>query len=101
MVVAGELLNFTDEYLSKAPTGKGIYSLHQNGETIYIGKADGTNGIRGRLQAHKRGDEGKCTQQATHYRHEVCNNPSTREEQELLAFQLANRRLPRCNQRIG
>lgn len=101
MAVSGELYPFTDENISRAPIGKGVYSLHQNNETIYIGKAEGENGIRGRLQAHKRGDNGRCTQQATHYRREVCNNPSKREEEELIAYRLAHGRLPRCNEQIG
>ncbi len=100
MAVEGDLYTFSDDNLAKSPTSKGVYSLHQGEETIYIGKAEGENGIRQRLQAHKRGDEGRCSQQATGYRREICDNPSKREQELLLEYKANHHKLPRCNERI-
>jgi hypothetical protein len=98
MPVSGDLYAFTEENIDKSPTDKGVYSLHQGDETTYIGKGDGENGIRERLQAHKRGDEGPCTQRATAYRREVCNDPESRERELLLEYRRAYGKLPRCNE---
>jgi len=101
MPVSGDLYTFNDWNINRSPTGKGVYSLHKGDETIYIGKGDGEDGIRARLQAHKRGDEGPCTESATAYRREVCSNPSSRETELLEEYIRINGRLPRCNKRIG
>jgi hypothetical protein len=98
MPVSGDLYTFSQENVDRAPTSKGVYSLHQGEEITYIGKGDGANGIRERLQRHKRGDEGRCTQQATAYRREVCNDPASRERELLLEYRRAHGKLPRCNE---
>jgi len=95
--VSGDLYTFTQENVDKSPTDAGVYALYDEGVTIYIGRGDGTNGIRARLQAHKRGDEGKCTQGASAYRREVCTNPVTRERELLQEYKAAYGMLPRCN----
>lgn len=97
MAFSGDKYDFTQDNVDKSPTGKGVYALYDGSVTIYIGKGAGENGIRERLQAHKRGDEGSCTQNASDYRREVCSNPATRETQELEAYKEANDKLPRCN----
>ena len=97
MTISGGEYPFTQENVDQSPTDDGAYALYDAGVTIYIGKGDGTNGIRARLQAHKRGDEGKCTQEASHYRREVCNNPVTRERELLQEYKIAHGVLPRCN----
>lgn len=98
MAISGDRYSFTQENVDKSPTTAGVYALYDDGETIYIGKGDGENGIRERLQSHKRGDEGSCTQNASHYRRETCTNPRTRERELLQEYQSANGRLPRCNE---
>ncbi len=97
MALSGDRYDFTDTNIGNSPTEDGVYALYKESVTIYIGKGDGVNGIRARLQAHKRGDEGSCTQVATHYRREVCNNPISRERELLQEYEQANGRLPRCN----
>ena len=97
MPISGDKYSFTDENISKSPTDIGVYALYDDAETIYIGKAEGENGIRERLQAHKRGDEGSCTQNASDYRREVCSNPSSREKELMQEYYDTNGRLPRCN----
>jgi len=89
---------FTQDNIDKSPTDGGIYALYDGNITIYIGKGDGVDGIRARLQAHKRGDEGNCTKRATHYYVEVCSNPQSRARAELQAYRQAyDGRRPRCN----
>lgn len=97
MSVLSKFYTFNDDNIALSPTDVGVYSLHESGETIYIGKGDGKNGIRARLQAHKRGDEGSCTELITAYRCEVCKYPSTRETEILEEYYQINNRLPRCN----
>jgi len=97
MTISGDRYAFTQENVDRSPTDKGVYALYDGNITIYIGKGAGENGIRERLQSHKRGSEGTCTEKASHYRREVCSNPATRERQELEAYKEANGKLPRCN----
>lgn len=97
MAISGKKYPFTQKNVDNSPTDDGVYALYDEDIKIYIGKGDGVNGIRTRLQAHKRGDEGKCTQEASHYRREVCTNPKSREKEELQEYEDANGELPRCN----
>ena len=97
MALSGDRYPFTQKNVDNSPTDDGVYALYDGNVTIYIGKGDGVNGIRARLQAHKRGDEGSCTHDASDYRRETCTNPITRERELLLEYQQANDRLPRCN----
>ena len=96
MPVSGNLYRFGDEDIAKAPAGMGVYSLHKAGETIYIGKAEGGGGIRGRLQYHLHG-KNPCTKQATGYRYELHRNPTAKEDELLLEYRFAHGRLPICN----
>ena len=97
MSVLSKFYAFNDDNIAISPTNGGVYSLHESGETIYIGKGDGENGIRERLQAHKRGDEGLCMGLTTAYRREVCSNLSMRVTELLEEYYQINNRLPRCN----
>ncbi|MBA7648622.1 hypothetical protein ES703_56410 [subsurface metagenome] len=97
MALSGHRFPFTEQNVNNAPTDKGVYALYDENVTIYIGKGDGENGIRERLQRHKRGDEGKCTQEASHYCREPCSNPATREKALLEEYKQTYEKLPRCN----
>lgn len=101
MSISGELYPFTDKNVDGSPTGIGVYALYDVGESIYIGKAEGQGGIRERLRAHKRGDEGTCTKGTSDYRREVCSDPSAREVQLLEEYKRDYGKLPRCNERVG
>ena len=101
MPIRGNKYRFTDKNISNSPTDIGVYVLYEHRELIYIGKGDGMNGIKSRLRAHKRGDEGRCTQRATSYRRERHRDPSAREVYLLEEFYKRHSRLPRCNERIG
>ena len=97
MAISGDRYSFTQENVDGSPIKDGVYALYDENVTIYIGKGDGENGIRERLQAHRRGDEGSCTKNASHYRREVCSNPKIRERELLQEYKNANGTLPRCN----
>ena len=101
MPVHGDYFKFAFENLAFCPTYKGVFSLHDGDETIYIGKADEADGLRGRLQAHRRGDLGPCTQQATAYRRELHTDPSARQRALLEEHRRIYGRLPRCNELNG
>lgn len=100
MPIRGKLRRFTDTNISKSPTDIGVYALYERGELIDIGKGDGKDGIRSRLQSHKRGDN-PCTKNATSYRCERNKNPAKREKYLLNEYFEKYGKLPRCNERIG
>ena len=100
MPIRGNLHRFTDSNISNSPRDIGVYALYRR-ELIYIGRADGQGGIRSRLQAHRRGDEGRCTQRANSYRHERHRDPVERETYLLEEYFDSHGRLPRYNERIG
>ncbi len=97
MPIRGNSHRFTDNNISNAPIGNGVYALYRYRELIYIGQG----GIRSRLQSHKRGDEGRCTQSATSYRRERSSNPVAREIYLLEEYHTRHGQLPRCNDRVG
>lgn len=89
---------FNDDNISKAPLSGGVYQLEENNEITYIGRAIGnTTTIRSRLQDHKSGRDGPCTQSATHYRREINTNAAIKEQQLLDEYYRQHGRLPRCN----
>ena len=100
MPISGNFYRFDEEDIERAPTGKGVYSLYKAGEIIYIGKAEGGGGIRGRLQYHLHGKD-TCTKQATAYRCEYSRDPTAGEKELLFEYKLAHGRLPLCNERTG
>ena len=95
---------FSAENVNNAPDVPGVYALfvpNSSGGygTIYYGRAKVS--IRQRLQRHLNGDEGPCTQEATHYKREINSSPVTREVELLEQFEAAHGSLPRCNERVG
>lgn len=99
MSIQGDLFDFTDDNLDKAPDSGGVYALYRGSTLIYIGRSKGeTTTIRSRLKDHKAGREGPCTQSADGYRREPCTNPVTRERELLQEYQNAYSKLPRCNE---
>jgi hypothetical protein len=93
---------FTEKNVNGTLDVQGVYALYDGDEIIYIGRADGrTVTIRSRLQSHLRGDEGACTQGATHYWRAEHSNPKAREVELLNDYKRQWRRLPRCNERVG
>jgi hypothetical protein len=101
MAISGDKHAFTQENIDRSPAEHGVYALYDGDTTIYFGRAAGAGvTIRVRLQAHKRGDEGRCTQSATHYRREVTEAAVSREKELLQEYLDKYGRLPRCNEAI-
>ncbi len=98
MPITGEKYAFTEDNVNLAPAEHGVYELYDADVTIYIGRASGDGvTIRSRLQSHWRGDEGPCTEAATHYRREVTSRPIARESELLDEYEEIYGELPRCN----
>ena len=96
MPIPGLYFRFTDDEITgNAPDAAGVYALEDVGDVIYYGSS--TDSVRGRLQAHKNGDEGACTQNAGWFRTELNSSPRARERQLLQEYQREHGRLPKCN----
>jgi hypothetical protein len=100
MPISGDRYAFTEKNVNNAPDEHGVYALYDGDILIYYGRASGDGvTICSRLQSHFRGDEGPCTQGATHYRREMTESPKHREKELLDEFAARFGRLPRCNER--
>jgi hypothetical protein len=100
MVIDTEWHYFNDEDIQKATTSIGLYALYKGSETIYLGKAEGVEGIRGRLKSHKAGNEGACTQFADYFNYMVCFDPRIHEIKLLDKYKKLYKKLPRCSDYI-
>lgn len=89
---------FTGALIAAAPEEAGVYLLWQDGDVIYIGRAQGRDTtIRSRLIDHFSGREGPCTRSTTHYGWELVRDPAAREAQLLEEHRTKFQRPPRCN----
>lgn len=98
MPIRGKKQRFTDTNISNAPECDGVYGVYKYKELTYIGKSEGKNGIKGRLQAAQRDRRGKG---ATSFQVERCKDAAEREKQLLEQHKKAHGKLPRYNDRIG
>lgn len=101
MPIRGKKQRFTDNNIDKAPNKDGVYVLSRYGETTYVGKATGGDGLQGRLEAHKRGDTGRGIKSSTSFQVEKCKDAPKREKQLLEQYKKIHGKLPRYNDRIG
>jgi len=90
--------SFVDDEINNATIFNGVYGLYSGSETIYYGKGEGEEGIRGRLKSHKAGYEGACTQTANYFNYEIYLLPSQREAELLEEHKRLWGKLPRCNE---
>ncbi len=100
MPIRGTKHRFTNPHINGSPTDSGVYVLYEYTELIYIGKGDGKEGIRTRLQYHKNKNN-PCTKNATSYCCERSRDPVEREKYLLEEYLEEHGKLPRCNGRIG
>ena len=102
MPITGDKYDFTEKNVNASPEKHGVYALFDGDELTYYGRAvgDGVT-IRSRLQAHRGGYEGKCTQKATSYMREITEAARTREVELLEEYKRRYGKLPRCNERLG
>lgn len=96
MPIKGTRYSFNKKNVDGSPEKPGVYALFDGDKCIYIGKA--SKSIRTRLQCHLRGDEGRCTQQATDYWRLSCSSPEDAERQMLIDYVMEHGRAPRCNE---
>jgi len=95
--LAGQKYGFTDDNVSRAPEGEGVYQIERgDGAIIYIGSGK----IRERLQSHRRKADGvtdACIfrNSPVNYRREECANCRAVEQRMLSTTPTL------CNQRIG
>ena len=99
MTIQSKIYEFNQTNVDNAPPEHGVYQLMDRGGVIYIGRAAGTEvTIRSRLQSHKRGVEGACTQGASHYQREITEAAVSREKALLTEYANSHAgRLPKCN----
>ena len=97
MSIDSTWLVFIDGEIGKAPIFHGVYCLYDGTEVIYYGRADGPEGIGGRLKSHKAGREGSGTKNATYFSYEICAHPAIRERELLDEHVRQFDKLPRCN----
>jgi len=88
---------FVRSLVAGAPESSGIYALWEDGEMIYVGRANGMT-IKEALLRHIEQGHCPCTTRATHYSWELSLRPATREFELLQAFEACHQRLPRCNE---
>ena len=98
MPIRGKKQRFTDTNISNAPGCDGVYGIYKYNQLVYIGKGEGKNGIKGRLQAAKRDKRSKG---ATSFQVERCKDAAWREEQLLRQYKKLHGKLPRYNDKIG
>lgn len=99
MAVAGKKHPFKSKSIDKSPRKSGVYALYDGGKVIYYGAT--SKSIRTRLQRHLHGEEGSCTQTATHYKFERTSRPKKKERKLLRAYEAKHENLPHCNERQG
>jgi hypothetical protein len=74
-VRVGEQIPFDSRNVAEAPALPGVYLLYRHHRLIYIGLAAAGASIRERLQHHRRGHGGPCTQSATEFDYEASTDP--------------------------
>ena len=79
MMEWSQWIEFTKFGVGSAPKTIGVYCLSVGDEVVYIGKAEGQDGILGRLHDHLSGNEGDCTRLASRYRYRECSDPMQEE----------------------
>ena len=86
---------FSDGLIDTEKDQGGAYELGDSSKAvIYIGSS---GVVKSRLKAHKRGDSGSCTKNASYYRVDYRSDYAEEERRLIGAYETAHGRLPRCN----
>jgi hypothetical protein len=80
------------------PDEPGVYWLFRSGTLLFVGPA--RRSLRARVQAHRRGEQGPCTQHADEFAYETTARPTNRARAILNVYEARTGRLPRCNDRL-
>jgi len=100
MALGEKLFPATHANLESLPEQSGVFTLYEEGQMIFIGRADGSgHTIRSVVLDHKEGRIGACTQQFDHYTREVTLNVALRYRELLRRHARKYHRFPKCNDR--
>lgn len=90
-------IGFSKFGIGSAPKTIGVYCLADGAEVIYVGKAEGEDGIYGRLQGHLSGSEGDCMRSARQYSYQECTDPTQVEFMTIESHVERHGKKPKCN----
>ena len=100
MALGEKLFSATHANLESLPEQSGVFTLYENGQMIFIGRADGSgHTIRSIVLDHKEGRLGPCTQRFDHYTRETTTNVALRYRELLQRHARKYHRFPKCNDR--
>lgn len=100
MALGEKLFTATHANLESLPEQSGVFTLYEEGQLIFIGRADGAgHTIRSVVLDHKEGRVGSCTQRFDHYTREATTNVALRYRELLQRHARKYHRFPKCNDR--
>ncbi len=100
MALGEKLFSATHANLESLPEQSGVFTLYEEGQMIFIGRADGSgHTIRSVVLDHKEGRIGACTQRFDHYTREATTNVALRYRELLQRHARKYHRFPKCNDR--
>ena len=95
MPIASPRYPFTRGALAGAPADPGVYALFDNGELVYVGRAEPPSGIQARLLEHFFAL--REPSEVTHYSWEICRDPATRQTELIREHERRHVLPPRFN----
>ena len=100
MALGEKLFSATPANLDSLPEQPGVFTLYEDGQLIFIGRADGGGKtIKSVIMDHKEGRIGPCTQRFDHYTRETTTNVALRYRELLQRHARKYHRFPKCNDR--
>ncbi len=100
MALGEKLFSATHANLESLPEQSGVFTLYEEGQMIFIGRADGSgHTLRSVMLDHKEGRIGPCTQRFDHYTREATTNVALRYRELLQRHARKYHRFPKCNDR--
>lgn len=100
MPIIGAKQSFDDTQIAGVPHKPGVYALYVGDTLIYYGSS--ITSVRARLESHKNGHDGPCTQRASDFAWEQpLVDPEQREADLLEEYRQVHGGLPECNDQPG